>query len=65
MEAGATISAWRSLMDTPWTRRMCLVGAGVGTLAAAGLPSLQLGIPQARSAGERTKFVAMWTANRH
>ena len=50
-------------MDTPWTRRMFLVGAGVGTLAAAGLPSLQPGIPHARAAGERTKFVATWTTS--
>src|SRR5258706_16028883 len=63
MTAGATISAWRSLMGMQWTRRMFLVGAGIGTLAAAGLPSLQPGIPHAQAAGERTKFVATWNAS--
>jgi peptide/nickel transport system substrate-binding protein len=50
-------------MDTLWTRRMFLVGAGAGALAVAGLPSLQLGVPHARAAGERTKFVATWNTS--
>lgn len=49
-------------MDTHWTRRMFLLGASTGMLAA-GLPSRTLGSSSAWAAGERTKFVATWSTS--
>ena len=55
-------SRGRSLMDMPWTRRTFLLGAGVGTLAAAGLSWVRPGMALAQAPGARTRFVATWNA---
>src|SRR2546429_385866 len=45
-----------------WSRRAFLQGAGLGMLAASGLPAFHPHVPQAWAAGERTRFVSTWNA---
>ena len=48
--------------ESLWPRRALLKGAGLGLLAASGLPFCQPDVPHAWAAGERTRFVATWNS---